>query len=82
MEKIFRFINTLLLAGILVVLIFVLKKMPPSVNDLIKVRNNEEALEKLSYRIPLVKTYGTASVWVDNEVDVNVTNTPLEIEQW
>lgn len=82
MEKILRLINCILLAAILLVLISIMKKMPPNINDLLKAREDKISMEILRNKVPLVKTFGTVDVDVNNEVDVNVTNTPLEVTQY
>lgn len=79
MEKIIRVLNCIFLAGILFVLILIFIRIPPNRGDFAKARNNK-ALQALHRKVPVMRITGTVDTQVENTVDVEVRNTPLEVE--
>lgn len=74
MDRKFQIIVCLLLATILIVQILILQRMPLTYGELRKLRAKDR--RNLRLKLPVVRVYGT----VDVSGDVEVTNTPLEVE--
>lgn len=74
MDRKFQIIVCLLLAAILVVQIFILQRMPLTYGELRKL--SAKGRRNLRLKLPVVRVYGT----VDVSGNMEVTNTPLEVE--
>mgnify|MGYP001039078141 CR=1 FL=1 len=72
MDRILRVISCLLLLGILVVQIFILRRMPPTLNEILKATG--KAQEELMLKRPIIQAR------ISEPVQVEVSNTPLEVE--
>lgn len=86
MEKALRTMNALVSLGILVVLILILIRLPraqhfPTIKEFTEANGDQR--KNLLLKMPIVrveKVLGTVSVDVTNyELDVSVTNTPLDV---
>lgn len=74
MDRALRIITCLLLVAILAVQILILRRMPPTLNDLCKAKGKD--LAKLMLNKPIVRAE------VDTPLQVEVDNIPLGVEIW
>lgn len=75
LELLLKLINTFTIMGILIILILILKNLPPQPitrADILKFKNNPKKIQKLLNQVPY-------SYLTNNELDVNVTNYELDV---
>lgn len=80
MNKVLKILNSLLLLGILSFLVLIYLNLPPkspTIGAYLKAKTEDEKRAVLM-NLPFVHVEGNVSV--NNTVDVNVNNTPLEVE--
>lgn len=78
LELFLKIINTLTIIGILIILILLFNNLPPrpiTRAELLKFKNNPKKIQELRNQIPL-------SYLTNRELNVNVTNEPLEVTKW
>lgn len=79
MKLIYKIIDWILLTIILIILILMYLRMPPTMGDIISAET-PEAKQRLWYKYPVVRIIEPLEVW--GTVDVNVENEPLIVEIW
>lgn len=79
MKLIYKIIDWILLCAILLTLVSILQRMPPTFGDWMNMKNEKQAMNIMKRRpIILIETDGP--IEVDGTVDVG--NIPLEVYTW
>ncbi len=78
---VYKIIDWVLLGAILLMLLVIYFKMPPTVGDMASAKTTSEK-QRINSKRPLVIVGGTVTADIPFTVDVNVENEPLSVEIW
>lgn len=82
MKLIYKIVDWILLTIILIILILMYLRMPPTMGDIISAET-PEAKQRLWHKYPVVRIGGSVDIGsIFGTVDVNVENEPLIVEIW
>lgn len=81
MKMVYKIIDWVLLGAILLMLLVIYFKMPPTVGDMASAKTTSEK-QRINSKRPLVIVGGTVTADIPFTVDVNVENEPLSVEIW
>ena len=79
MKLIYKIVDWILLTIILIILILMYLRLPPTMGDIVNAET-PEAQQRLWHKYPVVRIVEPLEIW--GTVDVNVENEPLAVEIW